>query len=228
VNWTRNLGVVADESKGELNKVQQGIADYLLRAGVDGFGPFKSAREAASDALVKKGDEADAIKHLIRTHVALAGAQGFITNLGGLITLPISLPSNVAAAYVIQTHLIASIASLRGHDVDSEEVQTAILLCLLGNAGTELFKKVGIKQFTKKAASALITKYGTKKIGTLAAKGVPVLGGVIGGGVDAASTRAVGAFANRYFTRTDVLPKVIDGEVLSVEIEEADGMTDSR
>ncbi|SDK42216.1 EcsC protein family protein [Lentzea albidocapillata subsp. violacea] len=224
---TRNVGFVA-ESKGELNKAQQGIADYLLRAGVDGFGPFKSAREAASDALVKKGDETDAIKHLVRTHVALAGAQGFLTNLGGLITLPISLPSNVAATYVIQTHLIASIASLRGHDVDSDEVQMAILLCLLGNAGTELFKKVGIKQFTKKAASALITKYGTKKLGTVVAKGVPLLGGVIGGGVDAASTRAVGAFANRYFTHTDVLPKFIDGEVLSVQIEEADGTTDPR
>ncbi|MFD9702161.1 EcsC family protein [Lentzea sp. NPDC059081] len=226
---------MAESNKGELTKAQQGIADYLLRAGVDGFGPFKSAREAASDALAKKGDEVAAIRHLIRTHVALAGAQGFITNLGGLITLPVSLPSNVAATYVIQTHLIASIASLRGHDVDSEEVQTAILLCLLGNAGTELFKKVGIKQFTKKAASALITRYGTKKLGSLAAKGVPVLGGVIGGGVDAASTRAVGAFANRYFTQSELLPpepdqepKVIDGEVLHVEIEEADGTTDSR
>ncbi|MGZ3147500.1 EcsC family protein [Lentzea chajnantorensis] len=219
------------DSKGELSKAQQGIADYLLRAGVDGFGPFKSAREAATDALAKKGDETAAVRHLVRTHVALAGAQGFITNLGGLITLPISLPSNVAAAYVIQTHLIASIASLRGHDVDSEEVQTAILLCLLGNAGTELFKKVGIKQFTKKAASALITKYGTKKLGSVVVKGVPVLGGVIGGGVDAASTRAVGAFANRYFTQTDrehPLPSVIDGEVLSVEIEEAGGTAESR
>ncbi|WP_053738469.1 EcsC family protein [Nocardia sp. NRRL S-836] len=219
------------DSKGELSKAQQGIADYLLRAGVDGFGPFKSAREAASDALAKKGDETAAIRHLIRTHVALAGAQGFITNLGGLITLPISLPSNVAAAYVIQTHLIASIASLRGHDVDSEEVQTAILLCLLGNAGTELFKKVGIKQFTKKAASALITKYGTKKLGTVVVKGVPLVGGVIGGGVDAASTRAVGAFANRYFAQVDrehPLPKVIDGEVVSVEVEEADGTAGSR
>jgi uncharacterized protein (DUF697 family) len=107
-------------------------------------------------------------------------------------------------------------------------VQTAILLCLLGNAGTELFKKVGIKQFTKKAASALITKYGTKKLGTVVVKGVPILGGVIGGGVDAASTRAVGAFANRYFTHADPLPNVIDGEVLSVEIEEADGTADSR
>lgn len=89
-------------------------------------------------------------------------------------------------------------------------------------------QKVGIKQFTKKATSALITKYGTKKLGTVAAKGVPLLGGVIGGGVDAASTRAVGAFANRYFTQADALPKVIDGEVLSVEIEEAGGTADSR
>ena len=209
------------EEPGALAKAQSSLIDHLLRVGVDGFGPFKSARESAADALAKSDGERDrAVKQLIRNHVALAGAQGFVTNLGGLITLPVTLPTNVTASYVIQTHLIASIAAVYGRDLDSEEVQTAILLCLLGNAGTDLLKKVGIGQFNKRVAAALLAKYGGKKAGVTLAKGVPLVGGVIGGGFDAASTRAVGAFARRFFTNEESSPMVIDGEV--VAIEEAD------
>jgi hypothetical protein len=204
---------------GALAKAQNGLIDNLLRFGVDGFGPFKSAEESAEDALGKHdGDRETAVKHLIRTHVALAGAQGFVTNLGGLITLPITLPTNITAAYMIQTHLIASIAAVHGRDLESEEVQTAILLCLVGNAGTEMLKKVGLKQFNKKVAAMLIAKYGGKRAGATLAKGVPLVGGVIGGGFDAASTRAVGAFARRFFTvNAESTPMILDGEVIAIE-----------
>lgn len=203
---------------GALAKAQQGLVDHLLRVGVDGFGPFKSAADSARDALDKNdGDRDQAVRQLIRSHVALAGAQGFVTNLGGLITLPIALPTNVTASYMIQTHLIASIAAVHGHDVQSEEVQTAILLCLLGNAGTDLLKKAGIKQFNKKVAAMLLAKYGAKKAGVTLAKGVPLVGGVIGGGFDAASTRAVGAFARRFFTNSETSSMIVDGEVIAIE-----------
>lgn len=203
---------------GALARTQQGLIDHLLRFGVDGFGPFKSAAESAEDALGKSdGDREQAIKGLIRTHMALAGAQGFITNLGGLVTLPIALPTNVTASYMIQTHLIASIAAVHGRDLDSEEVQTAILLCLVGNAGTDMLKKVGIREFNKRVAAMLIAKYGGKRAGVTLAKGVPLVGGVIGGGFDAASTRAVGAFARRFFTNPETTPMIVDGEVIAIE-----------
>lgn len=203
---------------GELAKTPNGLIDHLLRIGVEGFGPFKSAQEAAEDAVRKSdGDQDKAVKQLIRNHVALAGAQGFVTNLGGLITLPITLPTNVTASYVIQTHLIASIAAVHGHDLQSEEVQTAILLCLVGNAGTDLVKKVGLKQLNKKITALLIAKYGGKRAGATLAKGVPLVGGVIGGGFDAASTRAVGGFARKFFTNAQTAPMILDGEVVAIE-----------
>ncbi|MBB5808570.1 hypothetical protein F4560_008338 [Saccharothrix ecbatanensis] len=229
------------DEPGAITKVQQSAVDHLLKVGISGFGPFKGAERMAVEALEKGLTPEEAIKHLIRTHVAAAGVQGFATNVGGLITLPISLPANLTASYLVQTHLIASIAAVYGHDLESDEVRTAILLCLLGNAGTELLKKAGIKvgtrltmnlieripgqlirEINKRVGFTLLAKYGTSRATVTLAKGVPLVGGVIGGAFDAVTTRAVGAFASRFFTEREAAPPavvdgiVIDGEVLEI------------
>ncbi|GAA3851563.1 EcsC family protein [Saccharothrix violaceirubra] len=224
------------EERG-LARVGQGAIENLLRVGIEGFGPFKSAQAMAAEALGRGLSRDEAVRYLIRRHVAAAGVQGFATNLGGLITLPVTLPANIAAAYLVQTHLIASIAAVRGHDLESDEVRTAILVCLLGNAGTELLKKAGIRvgakltmnliervpahlirEINKRVGFTLLAKYGTSRASITLAKGVPLVGGVIGGGFDAVTTRAVGAFAHRFFSeRADFdQPLVIDGEVVEI------------
>ncbi|MEU4741826.1 EcsC family protein [Actinosynnema sp. NPDC023658] len=225
------------DEPGAITKVQQNAVDHLLRVGINGFGPFKSAQQMAGEALEKGLEPEEAIKHLIRTHVAAAGVQGFATNVGGLITLPVTLPANLTASYLVQTHLIASIAAVHGYDLKSDEVQTAILVCLLGNAGTELLKKAGIKvgskltmnlieripaqlirEVNKRVGFTLLAKYGTSKATLTLAKGVPLVGGVIGGTFDAVTTRAVGAFAARFFTERDEPPAIIDGVVIDGEV----------
>lgn len=225
------------DEPGAITRVQQNAVEHLLKVGISGFGPFKGARQMAVEALDKGLTPEEAIKHLIRTHVAAAGVQGFATNVGGLITLPVALPANLTASYLVQTHLIASIAAVHGHDLDSDEVQTAILVCLLGNAGTELLKKAGIKvgskltmnlieripaqlirEVNKRVGFTLLAKYGTSKAAVTLAKGVPLVGGVIGGTFDAVTTRAVGAFASRFFTEREEPPAVVDGTVIEGEI----------
>ncbi|WP_433270222.1 EcsC family protein [Actinosynnema sp. CS-041913] len=229
------------EEPGALVKAQQGAVDHLLRVGIEGFGPFKSAREMARDLLDGGLTRDEAIRSLIRTHVAAAGIQGFAMNIGGLITLPVTLPANVAASYLVQTHLIASIAAVQGHDLESDEVRTAILLCLLGNAGTELLKKAGIRvgskltmnlieripaqlirEVNKRVGFTLLAKYGTSKAGITLAKGVPLVGGVIGGGFDAVTTRAVGGFARRFFATPPETPRVVDGRLVEHEVLEGE------
>lgn len=159
-----------------------------------------------------------AVKRLIRSHVAAGAAQGFVTNIGGLITLPVALPANIGASYLIQTHLAAAIAHVHDHDLDSDEVRTAILLCLLGNAGSEVVKKAGVTigskfsmalikripieviyAINKRAGFMLLAKFGTKRATLTLTKGVPIVGGLIGGGFDPATTRAVGGFSHRFF-----------------------------
>jgi len=130
----------------------------------------------------------------------------------------VTLPANIGASYVAQTHLAGAIAAVHGHDLDSEEVRSAVLLCLVGNAGTEALKRVGVtvgskvtmtliqripvtvlRRINKKIGFMLVTKYGTKRAVVTLAKGVPLVGGVIGGSVDTTTTWAVGAYANKTF-----------------------------
>ncbi|ATE53100.1 EcsC family protein [Actinosynnema pretiosum] len=228
---------MVEESSSAVQRAQQGAVEQLLRLGIDGFGPFKSARQTADEALAKGLTRERAIRQIIRQHVAAAGAQGFVTNLGGLLTLPVALPANLTASYLVQAHMIASIAAVHGHDLESQEVQTAVLVCMVGNAGTEVLKKAGIKagtkltvnlieripakvivEINKRIGFTLLAKYGTSRATLVLAKGVPLVGGVIGGGVDAVATRALGAFAQRFFGR-DGQPEVEDGEVLDERLE---------
>jgi hypothetical protein len=157
----------------------------------------------------------------VRNHCAIAGAQGFVTNLGGIVTLPITLPANIGASYLVQTHLAGAIAAVHGHDLDAEEVRSAVLLCLLGNAGAEILKRFGIKvsskvtmtlieripiavirRINKRVGFMLIAKYGTKRSVVTLAKGIPLMGGLVGGSVDTTTTWAVGKYAHGAFCRS--------------------------
>lgn len=209
-----------DEPKG-LAKAGQHLVEQLLRLGIDGFGPFANAENSAREALRDRSPE-HAVRVLIRNHCLVAGGQGFVTNLGGFITLPVALPANIGAAYLIQTHLAAAIASVHGHDLDGEEVRTAILLCLLGNAGAEVVKQLGIKvgvsysaallkrlpvavirAINRKVGFTLVAKYGSKRALLTLSKGFPIVGGGVGGTVDLIATRAVGRFADVFFRPSD-------------------------
>ncbi len=217
-----------DSDETGLVKAGERLVEQLLRVGIDGFGPFKSAEESAAEALRGRTPER-AVRALVRNHCAMAGAQGFVTNVGGLITLPVTLPANIGASYLVQTHLAAAVAAVHGHDLDSEEVRSAVLLCLLGNAGTEVVKRFGItvgskmsmtlikrlpitviRQINKKVGFMLVAKYGTKRAVLTLTKGIPVVGGLIGGGVDASATWAFGALADRAFRPETVDPDLAE------------------
>ena len=69
---------------------------------------------------------------VIENHVRYAGAQGFVTNLGGLATAAVALPTNITGLALIQCRMVAGIAHLRGYDLDDPRVRNAILACILG------------------------------------------------------------------------------------------------
>ncbi|GAB3470016.1 EcsC family protein [Kineococcus endophyticus] len=207
----------AEEPATGLARVGQGLVEQLLRLGMDGFGPFKSAQESALGALEGRTRE-QAVARLIRNHCLVAGSQGAVTSLGGFIVMPATLPANLGASYLIQTHLAASIAHVYGHDLKSEEVRTAVLMCLLGNAGTEVLKQVGItvstkytmtiikripirviRKVNKKVGFYLVAKYGTTRAVVTLGKGVPLVGAAVGGTIDAVATKAVGSFSCSFF-----------------------------
>ena len=68
------------------------VREALHRA-VRGIGPLAAAASVAGRKLAEQeGDVDRAIHELIENHVRYAGAQGFVTNLGGLATMAFSVP----------------------------------------------------------------------------------------------------------------------------------------
>ena len=50
---------------------------------------------------------------IIGAHLRLAAGNGFVTGLGGFVTLPIALPANVAGFYIVATRMAGAIAAVR-------------------------------------------------------------------------------------------------------------------
>jgi hypothetical protein len=103
-------------------------ADQIVRAAIHGAGPMKGAVVVAEQHLATYPDQEKAIQRLIATHVRLAAASGFLSGLGGVVTLPVTIPASLAGLYVLGARMSAGIAHLRGYDVESEEGWSAVLI----------------------------------------------------------------------------------------------------
>lgn len=191
------------------------ILDISYDKALNGVAGMKGAADLATDYMAHGGDLEAQVDALIKNQIIKCGTSGFLTSLGGFITLPVALPANVAS--VIYMQMIAAIARMGGYDLHDDRVKTLIIACLCGNEVKEILKQAGIqigKKLTERAvqkiSSALIvrinravgfrllTKFGTKGAINLS-KAIPVIGGFIGGGVDAYSTKVIGNKAKELF-----------------------------
>ncbi|HEX2704989.1 MAG TPA: EcsC family protein [Candidatus Lustribacter sp.] len=120
------------------------LVERLLSIGIDGAGPVRPAREAAQAALRKHGTAERGISAIITSHVLVGGAGGFLTGLGGFVTVPVAVPVNVTEFYLVATRMVASIASARGYDVDEPNIRLAVLLTLVGADSDDLLRKAGV------------------------------------------------------------------------------------
>jgi hypothetical protein len=224
----------ADVVDDRLVALGERLIDQVIELGVNGGGPLSGAAEIADEYLVAAGgDREAAVRKLVASHVRLAAVSGFVTGLGGVVTLPVAVPAATAGLYVLATRMSAGIAHLRGYDIGTAEVRTAILVSLLGSAGASVLKRAGVELGRRSAAGALeklsvrLLVEIDKRIGyTLAAKAgqkgvaslgklVPFVGGPIGAGVDALSCRTIATYAQHTFPpRMSVGHPVVDGEVV--------------
>jgi len=179
---------------------------------------FDSAVDLAESHLKSSnGDRDQAIDSLIIWYVAYAGAVGFASNVGGVITMPVAIPANVASVLILQLRMVAAIAHLRGYSVRDEQVKTLAFISLTGSGSAKILQEFGISLTTKlttnlimKISGAtlkninqavgfrLITKAGTTGSINLI-KFVPVVGGLVGGAFDATVTHGIGAVAKNVF-----------------------------
>ncbi|MCJ8354780.1 EcsC family protein [Novacetimonas hansenii] len=186
---------------------------------VNGAGVLGTAQELGDEYLrANNYNKIDAINSLIRWQNTKAATGGFVTNLGGLVTLPVSIPANMASSLYIQLRMIAAIAHISGYNVVDDRVKTLCFVCLTGKSAADVVKSTGVQIGTKFTASAiqkyitgemiksinkavgfrLLTKAGTTGVINLT-KMVPLVGGVVGGAFDGISTNIVGNTARDAF-----------------------------
>lgn len=192
------------------------VHEALHRA-IVGVGPLKGAAEAAEEQLrEQRGDVEKAVHEVIENNVRMAGAQGFLTNIGGLTTMAVMIPANVSGLAVLQIRMVAGIAHLRGYDVHDLRVRNALLALLLGeDTVTSLVKRRKLpappmalatapthdphlnQVMAAEVASELLAKVAGKRLATTVARRVPVVGGLVGASADGYSTWQIGRYADR-------------------------------
>src|SRR3954471_7560293 len=137
------------------------------------------------------------VDSFIRWQTAKCIVSGFASGLGGLITLPVALPADIAANFYVQLRMIAVIAHLRGHDPRSDKVKFLAYACLLGNQAKEILKDIGI-ELGRHAAQKLAARAAQRGFVQLG-RAVPLVGGVVGGAIDGLACKAVGKAALALF-----------------------------
>ncbi|HCO68060.1 MAG TPA: hypothetical protein DIT04_09955, partial [Dysgonomonas sp.] len=95
-------------------------------------------------------------------------------------------------------------------DLQSDQVKTMVMGAMVGNGAKEILKDMSIRT-GEKLGTKLLAKVGSKSFG----KAIPLIGGIIGGAFDAASTQVVGKVAKKIFIDKDDSDK----EITTAEIE---------
>lgn len=100
----------------------------------------------------------DAIKEFVRIQKLKTTTTGFVTGLGGLLTLPATIPTDLASSLYIEMRMIAVIAALRNYNINDDRVKTLVYLCIVGNTAGDIIKQVGIKGANLIVAKKLLPK----------------------------------------------------------------------
>jgi uncharacterized protein (DUF697 family) len=202
-----------------------GALRRVLELAIDGYGKLPGAKASAARHLQRAGGSSDtAIESLIDRHVAMASAQGFVMNLGGVATLPVAIPANLTGVAIVQVRMVAAIAHLRGYDLNDNRVRTALVMCLLGGEQVVKLIKEGKlptspmavatapvfdpdldQRVAEEVVSDLAGRIGGKNIALVVTKRIPLVGGGIGAVMDGVATAQIGKYAKSELVRRRAL-----------------------
>lgn len=195
------------------------LVTFLLDKGLGGVPPLSSAENLATEYLIDQGYEThdERVDSLINWETTKNFTSGFITGLGGFITLPVAIPSALGASWLIQARMAGAIARIYGHDLAEDRVRTMVLLSLAGDVARQAMDEFGINlggkmpsraikhvpgralvEVNKRVGLQLLSKAGGRSLAQFP-KLIPVVGGVVGGAFDAVVCRMVGRTARSLF-----------------------------
>ncbi len=191
----------------------------ILEMGLDGIGPLSGAKELGDQYINNSSPKgkSEKIARLIKWEQSKNFTSGFLSSLGGIITLPVAVPASLSANWILQTRMVAAMAHIGGFDIDEPPVKVCIALCLLGHKGKDALgeniyefqnalRENSFKTITKQSVLILNQMIAMRLMQTAAKKGlsriskaIPVLGGVVGGALDLYSCHETAKFAKELF-----------------------------
>jgi len=197
------------------------LVKWISDKAIDGVRPLSSAHDLAEEYLIDRGykNHDCRVDALINWETTKNFTSGFVTGLGSMLVLPFSLPAAFAASWIIQARMAAAIARIYGHNIHSDRVRTFVMAALVGDSLKDIAKASGIVigrgltksliakvpgkaliEVNRRVGFRLLTKAGEKGAINLM-KGVPFVGGVVGGTFDAVACRIVGRNAQAMFVK---------------------------
>lgn len=219
---TRSVGQqLGRQLAPRLTDLAPGLTSSFVREALDralhGAGPLLPAAEHAEKRLAERAGAVEkAVGDVVDHHVRYAGASGFVTNLGGLVTLAVTMPANLTGAALLQCRMVAGVAHLRGYDVEDPRVHNAVLVTVLGeDAVNRLIKRRHLPAppmalatapvhdptldavVSAEVAKDLIARVTGRRLAVTVGRRVPGLGGVVGMGADGLATWKIGRYAER-------------------------------
>ena len=138
------------------------------------------------------------VKVIVQKQAIKCGVVGAVTGFGGFLTLPITIPIDLLFTARYQAAMVSFIAQVNGYE-KSVENRAATYAVLTGS--TKL----------SKLSTALVARYAPRVLGKTFSKLIPVIGALVGFGVNYLMCASTARVANRWYasqTREQVLQRL--------------------
>ena len=152
----------------------------------------------------------------VRANSLVAGAQGFVTSLGGIAALPVALSADTVGALYWIVRATSGVMNSYGFETESEEGAASLRVGLLVAMGINSVAvegtRVVVQQMSRQILSTpasqqllvaggrhITRRLATSGVRTRAARAVPLVGGAIGGVVNLGMVRAIGHRTRQHY-----------------------------
>lgn len=205
---------MADDTDEKRNALQK-IFDWVIDVDAVHIQQYVEKLKSQNNGI----SDDDLARKVVSRKALKNGLIGAATGVGGILTLPVTIPLDVAASWRIQAAMTFAVARVYGHTQDTMDMKNDLYIVLAFDSAKESLKQIGIavgnavtrrtvqqhvtREVMVKIWSVLgrkiVTKAGEKSL-TSFMRWVPLVGAPVGFVFDWAATRAVGANAIRYYS----------------------------
>lgn len=163
---------------------------------------------------------------LVSRYTALAGGSGFVMGLPGAWLTPLTMPVDLYAQWLLQMHLVQTLASRAGLDIDALSVRERVIACVEDSSAStdagELEAATGLRQIAQKAMEKLTRVAIERSVRMVVGRvnrrilgGLPIVGGLIGMGSNALAVLQLAQRAARQFQDDETATRL--REIIAVD-----------